>query len=249
MVANTEPSKLSQGSTPPADGLRLELRSGRSHHSLAQWSKSLKVNKNTLSAYEKGDSLPDVEFLSRYATETDTPFLWLLLLRLHASKDDTTKKMAERLSTLLSQNGDPDMNSTLVPTIDPSSLGNSSTAGAKSTDCFQAGKLSRSWLCASGISDPEKAAFITLHDDSMEPTIPTESLLLVDRGVSTPTNGVYVVSLEGAVMCKRVQTVKGGFKLTADNSKYDPIEIDRSELGKGLNVLAKVIRVWRITTP
>lgn len=70
------------------------LRRGRSGESQTALAKRLGVHKNSLAMYERGERLPDVDFLAAFAAHTGVPFGELLQLRLHESEVPEARTLA-----------------------------------------------------------------------------------------------------------------------------------------------------------
>jgi phage repressor protein C with HTH and peptisase S24 domain len=87
------------------------------------------------------------------------------------------------------------------------------------------------WLRRLGI-DPNRAEVIFAVGDSMDPTIRDGDLILVDRSIDRVVdNGIYVVTLGGLVLVKRVQSRSdGGIILSSDNSNYRDDVVPAGEL-------------------
>lgn len=102
--------------------------------------------------------------------------------------------------------------------------------------------FSRSLLREHGIA-PDNAHFVTARGDSMEPTIHDGGIVLFDasrRSLHEP--GVYVLTVDGDLLIKRVQPATRGLMLISDNERYKPEVIDRGDLD-GVNVVGKVFWV------
>lgn len=83
------------------------------------------------------------------------------------------------------------------------------------------------WLRRRGIT-PEAARALTARGDSMEPTIRSGDLLLVDTAIDhVKDNGIYVVVLTGMVLVKRIHVkMDGSLRLISDNKDlYEPEDI------------------------
>jgi phage repressor protein C with HTH and peptisase S24 domain len=78
------------------------------------------------------------------------------------------------------------------------------------------------WLHRIGVH-PGRAEVILAVGDSMDPTIRDGDLILVDRSIDRIVdNGIYVVTVGGLVLVKRVQSrIDGGVVLISDNPQYE----------------------------
>jgi phage repressor protein C with HTH and peptisase S24 domain len=102
--------------------------------------------------------------------------------------------------------------------------------------------FSRSLLREHGIA-PDNAHFVTARGDSMEPTIQDGGIVLFDasrRSLHDP--GVYVLTVYGDLLIKRVQPTTRGLILISDNERYKPETIERGDLDS-VNVVGKVFWV------
>ncbi len=82
--------------------------------------------------------------------------------------------------------------------------------------------------------------FITAVGDSMEPTIGNGALLLVSTYMRELSAGIYALTLDDAVLVKRLQVGLGSLTLTSDNKHYDPIVIDNPK-DANLNIAGRVV--------
>lgn len=82
--------------------------------------------------------------------------------------------------------------------------------------------------------DPENMSLIRVSGDSMEPTLFSGDLVLVDHGRNyiDPQGGIYAVAIDHQIMIKRIQLLLSTEKVViiSDNEKYRPIEIDSSQI-------------------
>lgn len=97
---------------------------------------------------------------------------------------------------------------------------------ADGTVAFSAG-----WLRLIGVN-PRRAHVLTAKGDSMEPTIRDGDLLIVDRSIDRVVDaGIYVVTVGGMVVVKRVQVNRDGtLILRSDNGRYHDEVIPADEL-------------------
>lgn len=88
------------------------------------------------------------------------------------------------------------------------------------------------WLRQLGVSAPRNVHFIRAVGDSMEDTIRDGDTLLVDRGIDRVIdNGIYVVTVAGLVVVKRLQLLfDGSLTLSSDNPKFKPETIAKDRL-------------------
>lgn len=112
------------------------------------------------------------------------------------------------------------------------------------------------WLSDDGMLElvgkrsSEGLRIINVPTDSMEPTIPKGSPVIIDTKVSGYIgDGIYAFSIEGNLFIKRIQKLmKGGYKIISDNKdRYDPEEID-DEFLNNAQFVGKFLRVWKIDT-
>ena len=70
------------------------LREKRRLGNLKDAGKKLSVSNNTLGSYERGEVLPDVDYLAMFAEKTGADFNELLYLRLASGKNEAARKLA-----------------------------------------------------------------------------------------------------------------------------------------------------------
>ena len=85
-------------------------------------------------------------------------------------------------------------------------------------------------------------ALINVTGDSMEPTLSEGDLILIDMSFQgVKDNAVYVLSLNGALLVKRIQhKLDGSVIVKSDNTIYEPERIG-SEAVDSLNVIGRVV--------
>ncbi len=71
--------------------------------------------------------------------------------------------------------------------------------------------------------------FFEATGDSMEPTILTGDILIVDRSIAHYHGRVCILAFEDKLICKRVQKNDRGLTLFSDNSKYAPIHVQSED--------------------
>lgn len=85
------------------------------------------------------------------------------------------------------------------------------------------------WLQARGLHQKDLAVIFT-KGDSMTPTIPEGSAVVIDQSRTTALDGkVYVIRIDDRLFVKRTQLLPTGLRLISDNRFYDPIDINPTE--------------------
>lgn len=98
----------------------------------------------------------------------------------------------------------------------------------------------RKWLAMEGLS-AKNLRVVACRGDSMSPTIPEDSTLLVDISQNEfAREGIYVIRLDGHLFAKRLQRGQGGAILViSDNTIYSPIPVQPGQ--KDLQIIGKVV--------
>lgn len=91
----------------------------------------------------------------------------------------------------------------------------------------------REWIKRRG-SNPDNMSLIKVSGDSMEPTLLSGDLVLVDHSrtnVSVP-GGIYAISIDHEIMIKRIQVLfhEGKLKIISDNRNYEPMDIEAEKV-------------------
>lgn len=100
--------------------------------------------------------------------------------------------------------------------------------------------FTRYWLHKLGLHAAHLAA-VRVDGDSMEPTIRSGDVLLLDRAQTHPRDGaIYVMRRDDWLVAKRVQLLAGGrVRVISDNPAYPPEEVAPEQL----DLLGRV--VWK----
>lgn len=90
----------------------------------------------------------------------------------------------------------------------------------------------------------ESLRFIHAHGDSMEPTLRSGDVLLVDTSaISVDTDGLYVLRAHGRLFVKRVrQRLDGRFEISSDNPAHRTVDV--LDGGHDVEVLGRVVWFW-----
>ena len=99
--------------------------------------------------------------------------------------------------------------------------------------------VARSWP---GVVGTKGLHIIRASGDSMEPTIKSDSAVIVDtRQSRCLADGIYCIQTEGRIFIKRVQlNIDGTLTLISDNSRYSPMVVQKAVIDS-LVVIGRVV--------
>jgi phage repressor protein C with HTH and peptisase S24 domain len=83
----------------------------------------------------------------------------------------------------------------------------------------------KEWVKRKG--NPKNMVLIKVDGDSMEPTLLSGDVVLIDRNRDyiDPQGGIYALALDDIIMIKRVQVLADRIRIISDNPKYDAFEV------------------------
>lgn len=103
------------------------------------------------------------------------------------------------------------------------------------------------WWFAERRLSPAKVIGLYTKGDSMEPTIPDNSLLLLDRSQTHISDGkIYVVRADDELYVKRIKRIiGGGIELISDNPHYKTRELTKDRLSNQgfFEVIGQVVHI------
>jgi len=219
-------------------GSRLALIRGEKTQ--AKFAEELGVHKNSLGNYERNGRTPDAEFL-RKMIEAGYSANWLLyeIGEMHLSKDYPTVRPVYQDESVTY---DSSVNTEYAYVEKLVDVHVSAGGGAEPSDGDGIEELAfkRKWLAMEGLS-AKNLRVVACRGDSMTPTIPEDSTLLVDLSQNDfVREGIYVIRLDGHLFAKRLQRGQGGAILViSDNTMYSPIPVLPGQ--KDLQIIGKVV--------
>jgi len=157
--------------------------------------------------YEAGDRVPNIELLTEISKKYNKSVDWIL--------KGTEKSEDEH---------DPQGEFVFVPQVS----GKISAGGGLVPENHIEMRIAfrRAWIMKRG--DPKNMALIKVSGDSMEPTLQSGDLVLVDHGRDylDPHGGIYAIALDDTLMIKRLQPEYPNKKvqIISDNPKYKVME-------------------------
>jgi phage repressor protein C with HTH and peptisase S24 domain len=103
----------------------------------------------------------------------------------------------------------------------------------------------KEWINKKGL-DPKWLAVLFNEGDSMAPTIPNHSAMVLNMLQTKAADGqVYVIRIDDRLYVKRVQLIpSGGLRLISDNKQYDSFDITKQDLqANDIEVCGQVIHL------
>ncbi len=102
------------------------------------------------------------------------------------------------------------------------------------------------WIRKDLGTSPDEVLCLNAIGDSMEPTIRSGDVILIDRAIKRIADeAIYVVAIGEALLLKRVQPLVGGVELRSDNPLYKPDTLTRAE-ADNLRVYGRVRWIGRV---
>lgn len=213
----------------------------RGDESLPSFAEKFGVHKNTITRYEKGESLPDAGFLQQVCTAYSVNPAWLLTgeepMRRGEVPGEASRAVAEDREEREILSADEYV---LVPRYDvTASAGPGALVASEQVVDHLAFK--REWIKRLGL-EAGKLALITAKGDSMEPTVRDGYLLLVDlRQRQAHQDAIYILRFDSELIAKRLQRMfDGSVKIKSDNPAYDEQLVPVDQVAK-LNIVGKVV--------
>jgi phage repressor protein C with HTH and peptisase S24 domain len=190
--------------------------------------KKLGTNKNTLAAYRNNKGLIKGEFIEKMVREYRFSPTWLLegigepFPGARAKYPDVCG--SETISPF-PENGAPG-EFVYIPQMG----GRISAGGGLVPDNTVEMKIAfrKEWIQRRG--DPSNMTLIKVSGDSMEPTLLSGDMVLINRSRNylDPQGGIYAIAVDDVIMIKRLQAEypEKKVKIISDNGKYSTIEAD-----------------------
>ena len=90
----------------------------------------------------------------------------------------------------------------------------------------------KDWIQRKG--DPNRMSLIAVSGDSMEPTLMSRDLVLINHAHNylDPQGGIYAIALGEVILIKRLQILypSGKVRIISDNEKYDSFDLSHEEV-------------------
>jgi phage repressor protein C with HTH and peptisase S24 domain len=203
------------------EGLASRLRELMGTSSARNFARTVGVGEGTLRAILNG-GMPQIDTLATIAAGAQVNLGWLAV-------GEGEKNVSAGPSVAATPQDQLSGDFAFVPrlVVQPSAGRGSLVEHEDAVDmiAFQA-----SWLRRRGVN-PSFARAMTVRGDSMEPTIRSGDVLLIDTSKNTvEDNGIYVVFSNGYVLVKRIHPRRdGSIMLISDNQAYPAEDVPAQE--------------------
>tara|TARA_R110002020_G_scaffold47651_1_gene135552 strand:+ start:9074 stop:9763 length:690 start_codon:yes stop_codon:yes gene_type:complete len=195
----------------------------------ADFAAEIGVADATLGNYLRGEREPSYDFLRRLRERRGVDINWLIT---GEGKGAKTHAVRHEIS-----------NQVTIPryAIQASAGGGAVVLSEEVEDHFT---VSRDWL-ARYLPKGAKVGIIEARGDSMEPTIADGDILILNFSIDSSVvndGGVFVISVDGVLLVKRLQvTVDGHILIRSDNDLYEQEKVTREFADERITVHAKVV--------
>lgn len=179
----------------------------------------LNLSAPTLGRWKDGTSDPKMSNMIALAQLAQVSLDWLLI-----GKGDESTSYEEQ------QSANDDIYD-YVPVYDVQASAGHGMFSEGATKPLKHLAFRKDWLAYRGFKIKD-LAIIYAEGDSMEPTIPDGSTLVIDCSLNIPKDGkIYIIRIDERLYVKRIQWLPTGLRLISDNKElYDPIDLTKDEL-------------------
>lgn len=202
------------------------------------------MNAETLGGYERGDSMPDHAFLTRYKQEFSVNLDWLIT---GDGEPFQAGHLRARAAAPVPSRDLDQPNFVRLPIFSEvhASAGPGTVPISEQANNVVA--FDRAFLRDRG-GNPEKCSIIFARGTSMKPTIPDGSILVVDHSQREIDNGcIYVFNVSDRLLVKRARwRMDGRLELVSDNADEGyPVETFGPDAVDDLRVVGRVVYFCR----
>ena len=203
--------------------------------------KLLEISEPTMNHYETGKRVPNASLLGKMVALLKCDPGWLLTGNRPASSPRTAHDTPSQPTDSEAMAGQ----FIFVPQYDLKTAGTGDNI--QSSQIVDHLAFKKDWVLADLKIDPSRLMLVSAVGDSMEPTVRTGDLLLVDRSPESPLeDGIYLIQIEQGLSVKRLERrVDGSVTVRGDNPKASKEELlSKKELARLKNI-GKVVWMGR----
>ncbi len=204
----------------------------RSDKSQMEFGELIGVPQNTYSRYERGERVPDAEIIMKVCKACNVIPTWLV-------SGEGPMRPEARVDA---QQGD----AIGIPLYNVTG----SAGGGSLNDSEHVEKVifcSPQFIHQVLGVPPKSLCMIHLTGNSMEPDLPSNSIVFVDRrATDARPDGIYVIRIEGTIMVKQLQRLPGGvIEVSSINPAYKPFTISPASPPSDFAILGRVICTFK----
>lgn len=203
-----------------------------------EFASRLGLHVNSLANYERGDRIPNLDVLLAYRENLNVDLHWLLTGKGRMFDSRTQNEVLTPISA-----GDKLIQ---LPYLDQDIASGEACASSESPQ-FGPLAVDRD-LLKDAEAAPEGCCLLKVKGDSMVPTMPEGSLLIVDRRQTNIEQGcVYVLLVGNVLVIKRARWLADGkLQLFSENQERYPTEVFEADAVADLNVIGRAIYCFRV---
>lgn len=196
------------------------------------------VSLPTITRWKEGVSDPKVSNMVAFANAAEVKLDWLL------NGEDTPDNIPAPVEHKASTNADADKYAYIPLRNHIQASAGGGYINENNNDVVHLA-FRKDWLTSKGLKAKDLEA-ITAKGDSMKPTIPDSSIILIDHSKTNALDGrIYVVRIDDQLYVKRIQWLPTGLRLISDNKNiYAPIDLTKSDLeSSNVQVYGQVVHI------
>lgn len=223
-------AKLQQKNFCTMSTLRERLKSLRGSVSQADFARKIGATQSSLGRYERGESIPDAEFIQALYTTLGVEPRWFV-----SGEGPTYDPSRTKVEDFSCDSPCDEPLSKIVVDVDLVQVPKVRARLSAGSGSFEVnGEVERyyafrsDWLRRKG--NVSSMVMMTVSGESMQPLIMDGDTILIDQSQVEPLPGrLYAVGVEGLVYVKRIETRPGQLILKSENQEYEPIIVDTQE--------------------
>jgi len=228
---------------PEAVGARIAEARGR--RTQAQFAELLGVAEGTVGRYERGERLPDAEFVIAMVERANISSHWLLF-------GEPPREVIQYQAAARAADGprveQPAAGYVQIPLYDVRA-GAGRGKFVETEHVIDALAFKEDWIRHELRASPADLRLINVSGDSMEPDLRAGDIILIDHTDATATReGIYVIRMDGALLVKQLQRLPGGLvRVVSRNPAYEPftVPVAKLEAPNGFAVIGRVVWACR----
>ncbi len=257
LPTSVQTSGAELGTSDPAKvGARIAEVRGRA--SQDDFGRELGVHANTLGRYERGERLPDADFLTAMAARRNVSTHWLLYgippkllsesVHPELRRLDYWKMYTRGLGAEMRAAEPPAPGYIQIPLYDVRA-GAGRGKVVESEHIVDALAFKEDWIRQELRASPADLRLINVSGDSMEPDLRAGDIILIDHtDTRASREGIYVIRMDGALLVKQLQRLPGGtVKVISRNQAYEPFTVPVASLeeANGFAIIGRVVWACR----